>query len=58
MKPESNVTPQLQSESPSATVQPRKQWQTPRFEQHDVRQITRAKPQFNLVETSFAGPVS
>jgi hypothetical protein len=57
MNPESKETTQPSSESATVIAQPRKQWQTPRFEQHDVRTTTQAKA-FNAVETAFAGPVS
>jgi hypothetical protein len=37
---------------------PRKVWETPRFDQHDVRTTTQAKP-FNALEDSvFSGPMS
>ena len=58
MAAESKVTKQA-DETADATLQPRKQWETPRFEQHDVRTTTQAKG-FNALETSlnFTGPMS
>lgn len=56
MEIESKVTKQADG-AVDATLQPRKQWETPRFEQHDARATTLAKS-FNAVETSFAGPMS